>query len=138
MKKLFLMLALAVPFTFMISSCEEDENDLTINETINATVLKNNLYNFSLPENFKDQEYRITDQTSHGMISIVQVDQEGNQVYAFVPVKDYVGTDRVVLETIEDNDGKKGHGSKHSCGNKDKDSKHVFTININVIDSNSK
>lgn len=98
MKKSILMLAIAGTAMFLMPSCKKAETLLTPTE--NATVAQGATYTYAMPTSTYDA-FEITTQPAHGSISILGVDSLGALIYKYVPDATYIGTDKVVLSTVE-------------------------------------
>jgi len=98
MKKSILMLAITGTAMFLMPSCKKAETLLTPTES--ATVAQGATYTYAMPTNTNDA-FEITTQPAHGSISILGADSLGALIYKYVPDATYIGTDKVVLSTVE-------------------------------------
>ncbi len=142
MKKLS-FLFIAASFTILSISCQKGNDckphDNTETQTINATLDKNTTYTFTLPANAGDN-FEISTQAQHASASKLATDVAGT-VYTFTPSENYVGTDKVVISTSEQNSaGNNGCGSHQhqkgngSCGQHHDNKASEFIFNLTVKD----
>ena len=123
----------------LITSCEKEENQVT--QTINVTLLKNQPYTYTVPENESDDPYQITDQASHYLISELTelcFASGGPLTYEYTPALNYVGKDRVVIANVEEEHGKGHHGKGKGgkCG--EMETEKTIIINFTIVDSGTK
>ena len=112
---------------------------LSINE--NITLKQAESYTYTLPENKTDKPFIITVNPKHAAVSSLELDnQSGRYVYHYTPISNYTGTDLVVIENGEVNQGgcgnstSNGHGMGHDNnhhGNCDEKVETTYTVNLN-------
>lgn len=137
-KKQFLVLALASSSILVVQSCkkmdgDKDHQDKIEYRTVEATINANETYTYSMPENTSDDAFEITTQASHYKTSSLE---NNATTYRYTPVTDYIGSDKVVISTVEEQ-----HNGHHSGGggncfggqHHDKDETElVITINLTI------
>lgn len=140
-------LVLVASVVLLASSCEKHDfkkhSEKTVTQTVDVTLEKNAAYSYTLPENTSDDAFQITTQSEHAGVSTL-TNNGTNTVYTYTPAKDYVGTDKVVIATIEEEHshhmGGGAHHPHHSgggCNNgnhNDENSKLEIIINITIKD----
>ncbi len=139
MKKSILMLAITGTAMFFMPSCKKAETLLTPTE--NATLAVGESYTYMLPTNTNDK-FAVTTPPAHGKLSILAADSLGKLVYQYIPDSGYVGTDKVVISTVEGNGTPPAEPKdstmkgSHKPGNCNKDAvrnDYIITLNFNVI-----
>lgn len=102
MKKLFLPLLFLIAIATLAPSCKKDSLDKRVNlstssETLNIKISPNQSYIISLTE---ASAASISKQASHYSISETRINSEdGVPVYSYIPAKDFMGADEVVLSS---------------------------------------
>lgn len=143
MKKSILTATIALITLVSFYSCEKEKQEETIVEqSLEKTIKVNESATFALPLNESDDAYKITTDAAHAYVSKLSDDLSGNAVYTYTPEKDFVGTDLIVVSTVEENHhGNKGNTGHHKGGSKgghchadDKGEQQMkVTIRINIL-----
>ena len=143
MKKSILIATISLVTLVSFYSCKKEKQEETILEqSLEKTIKVNESATFALPLNESDDAYKITTEAAHAYVSKLSDDLSGNAVYTYTPEKDFVGTDLIVVSTVEENHhGNKGNKGHHNGGSKgghchgdDKGEQQLkVTIRINII-----
>ena len=140
MKKLNLIIAAIILSVVFISSCKKEHCDKQNNQVINVTINQNTSYTYQLLTANNGKAMGISQQASHSSVSTITTGATpGSLVYSYVPAKDYLGTDAVVLSTQNSQQvgqgcsNHKGNGDHHGHHDNDDDDNSTTTINITVV-----
>ena len=151
MKKLIIVLVVAVLGIAGLQSCKKEHNHQPPTVTnLNVTLKQNETYTFTLPANTTPKPYRITSQAGHYTVSLASKDASGNETYQYTPALNYTGTDKVTVEDTKaegcnggnppppQNGGSCSGGHHGHCGDDgDEDDVKANIVNINFIISGS-
>ena len=101
MKKIYFALSLAAVSLMSTQSCIKCDQlmprknaPVVKEETVNATVVENTSYTYTLPAGSTSE---ISSPATHAKASSVAVTANGDLVYQYTPVANYVGTDVVIV-----------------------------------------
>ncbi len=116
MKKSILIALVASLTVFTISSCHKERAEqVVVEESYDKTLKVNESVIFTLPTE-SDGNYSITTAASHAAVSKIEDDLQGNSTYSYTPEKDFVGTDFVIVSTMEKSHQKSGHKKSFKNG----------------------
>jgi hypothetical protein len=129
MKKIAILLLVALPAALIISSCRKEGQ--TVTKTINVVINANQTYTSQIPAGDADDVMQITTQAQHYLTSQVTFDSaSGSYIFLYTPALNYTGADNVqVTNTEGDHHGNGGHGS---CGGHHHGNTTVYIYNITV------
>ena len=108
------VLSIALGIVVMLMSCNKAEVYQAVSKS--QSIAQNQSYTFELPAT--DDPYKVLTEAKNASVSLIGVNAAGNPIYTYTPTKDFIGTDKVVLQTT-DNEGTKGpdhggHGRNHN------------------------
>ncbi|MBC7384042.1 MAG: hypothetical protein H7296_13830 [Bacteroidia bacterium] len=127
-----IIISFAVICCLLLASACKKENEST-NTVINVTLEPNKAYSYNMDKlGDDDDQVQITTEASHSLISrITPVANSTFTLFEYTPVKDYVGTDEVVVSAVEPTHNKGGKGGKCGKHNHEEESnQYTFKINI--------
>ena len=114
MKKGWIILLSACTMLLAGTACKKEHTEKeAIRKTIDVTLTQDQNYTFTLTKNLRDDEYRITEQAQHYLISNSGTTSAGDRVYTYQPAAGYYGTDEVIVR----NDWERDEHAGHSHGN---------------------
>ncbi|GAT62660.1 hypothetical protein [Paludibacter jiangxiensis] len=100
-KLLFILLGLLI----VIQSCQKDTS-MNQTNTVQVSISKNQTYNYDLGSFGDEEGASISKQALHYLIC--KTDREvssGKIQFTYVPEKDYIGADEVIINTSRGSDG---------------------------------
>lgn len=135
MRKTMVILAIASALVAGMASCKKKEMPReAIKQNVDVTLTSGQDYTFTLPENLRDDEYKIITQAAHYSVSSLGTNSAGERIYQYKPSATYTGSDVVVLS----NDWEREQMGQHpqgpppgGCKEKEGEEDHyIITINF--------
>ncbi len=100
MKKVHFLLLVAIAL-LSAQSCRKCDMDarrpVITNQSIDASINENTTYTYTLPVVTNGPGFQITTAPAHASLSTITIDPNGNLVYQYTPVANYIGSDIVVI-----------------------------------------
>ena len=152
MKKAYFLLVAAVAL-LSAQSCRkcdmDDRRPVITNQSIDTSINENTTYTYTLsayplPVVANGPGVQVTTAPTHAALSTVTTDANGNLVYQYIPVANYVGTDVVVITApapppgaLPGGQGNCNGGGHGNCNNSGQGCHHpapqvVTTINLTI------
>lgn len=118
MKKYAIVALLSLTVALITTSCKKEKHEeIVLEQSLEKTLKVNESITFTLPASLSDDEYQITTSAAHAYVSKLSEDLSGNTLYCYTPEKDFVGSDFVIVSTVEENHkDQHGHHGGHHAG----------------------
>jgi hypothetical protein len=108
MKRILLSLTLLMTLVVLLQACKKD--DLK-EQTISATVKKNQLYQHNFGLMGIEDGFTVSKQPARYVTSALSMDDVGNVIYTYQPAEDFVGRDQVEF-TLSMSNGASVYGTR--------------------------
>ena len=130
MKKSIMLFVIACTIAITNQSCNKMENeDKVVYQTVDATINANEVYTYSLPESKTDNAFKIASQASHFVTSELR---NQSTVYYYKPADNYIGSDKIIVSTVEEKRNKHQSNGGGNCSNSQQKGKYEMVITINL------
>lgn len=120
MKNFVSFAALSLAILGFASCSKQDNDDVNLNQTVNATIKQNETYQYDLP-NPSSGSFGVESSGANSANTSV-VSNTAGRTFIYTPPANYTGTDVVVVSNVappvtSNNSNNGGCGGHHNCGN---------------------